>query len=352
MPQRQRRARRQPGPLVLVALLVATVTGVRAHDPGLSSLEVNITSDTITATLSMSPADVKLLLSDTGMPQTQALETLARDAIRISVANQPLRVATAEVEGGDSGVNVRLSFASRSDREVRLTVSSDVPRRLARGHRELVVVMVDGRPVSEVMLDGGHHPVTVELVVASPSAASKAWSFLILGIAHILSGYDHLVFLAGLILAACTVRELLVALTAFTAAHSLSLAMVVVGGVHAPPSIVEPLIALSIAWVGVENLLRKRGGGRWWVVFGFGLVHGFGFAGALLELGFGSSARGVGVALLSFNVGVETGQLVAAAALLPVVYAIRSRPAWRTRLVPACSMLIVLAGGYWFVARL
>ena len=114
-----------------------------------------------------------------------------------------------------------------------------------------------------------------------------------LGIRHILSGYDHLVFLAGLILAACTVRELVVALTAFTAAHSLSLALVVVGGVHAPPSIVEPLIAASIAWVGVENLLRERSRSRWWVVFGFGLVHGFGFAGALLELGFGSSASGV-----------------------------------------------------------
>src|SRR6185437_3327738 len=113
--------------------------------------------------------------------------------------------------------------------------------------------------------------------------AGKASSFVSLGISHILSGYDHLVFLAGLILAARTVRELLVALTAFTAAHSLSLALVVAGGVHAPPSIVEPLIAASIAWVGIENLLRDRSGSRWWVVFGFGLVHGFGFAGALLE---------------------------------------------------------------------
>ena len=159
-------------------------------------------------------------------------------------------------------------------------------------------------------------------------------------------------FLAGLILAARTVRELVVALTAFTAAHSLSLALVVVGGVHAPPSIVEPLIAASIAWVGVENLLRGRGRSRWLVVFGFGLIHGFGFAGALIELGFGSSATGVALALLSFNVGVEAGQLAAAAAMLPLVWMMRSRPLWQARLVPVCSMMIVMAGGYWLVARL
>jgi hydrogenase/urease accessory protein HupE len=201
------------------------------------------------------------------------------------------------------------------------------------------------------MLDADSHSLEVG-VAASPSTAGKASSFMTLGIRHILSGYDHLVFLAGLILAACTVRELLVALTAFTAAHSLSLALVVLGGVHAPPSIVEPLIAASIAWVGVENLIRDRRGSRWWVVFGFGLVHGFGFAGALLDLGFGSSAAGVALALLSFNIGVETGQLAAAAVMVPVVWAIRSRPAWQARLVPACSMLIAIAGGYWLVERL
>ena len=223
--------------------------------------------------------------------------------------------------------------------------------RLARGHRELLIVTVDGLSVSERMLDAGSHSLDVD-VAASPSTAGKASSFMTLGIRHILSGYDHLVFLAGLILAACTVRELLVALTAFTAAHSLSLALVVAGGVHAPPSIVEPLIAASIAWVGVENLIRDRRGSRWWVVFGFGLVHGFGFAGALLDLGFGSSAAGVALALLTFNLGVEFGQLAAAAVMLPLVWVMRSRPAWQARLVPACSVLIAIAGGYWLVERL
>ena len=159
-------------------------------------------------------------------------------------------------------------------------------------------------------------------------------------------------FLAGLLLASRTGRELVMALTAFTIAHSVSLGLVVIGGVHAPASIVEPLIAASIAWVGLETLLRGRHGARWLVVFGFGLIHGFGFAGALVELGLGASPTEIAVALFSFNAGVEAGQLAAAAAMLPIIRAIRSRPAWQARLVPVCSVLIVMAGGYWLIERL
>jgi hypothetical protein len=350
MQPRQQRARRRPGPLVLIALLL-TSAGVLAHDPGLSSLEVNITSLSTSAILSMSAVDLNVLVTGSGTDAERALDELARSAVQISVDGQVLPLTTTKIELDDKGVNVRLSFAGGAGRKGRVSVSSDVPRRLARGHRELVAVTVDGLPASEKMLDADNRSLAVD-VAASPSTAGKASSFVALGIRHILSGYDHLVFLAGLILAARTVRELLVALTAFTAAHSLSLALVVVGGVHAPPSIVEPLIAASIAWVGVENLLRERSGSRGWVVFGFGLVHGFGFAGALLELGFGTSASGVAVALLSFNIGVEAGQIAAAAVMLPIAWVIRSRPSWQARLMPACSLMIAIAGSYWLVARM
>jgi hypothetical protein len=111
------------------------------------------------------------------------------------------------------------------------------------------------------------------------------------------------------------------------------------------------VIAASIAWVGIENLVGRSGGTRWWLVFGFGLVHGFGFAGALTELGLGASARDVAVALFSFNAGVELGQLAAVAVMLPLVWMIRSRPAWHTRLQPACSMIIAAAGAGWLVQR-
>ena len=267
----------------------------------------------------------------------------------------------------DGGARIVLSFAiPRSTQPRRLTVTSEVPKRLARGHRELLVVTVSGRVASETLLDVESDSATIDSGATSTSAFRRAWSFLVVGVAHILSGYDHLVFLAGLLLAARRVRELVIALTAFTAAHSVSLAAVVFGGVQAPGSIVEPLIALSIAWIGVE-IVRGRptpglnsqfptansqsDRGRVAVVFGVGLIHGFGFAGALTEIGYGSSVAEVALALFSFNAGVEAGQLAVAAALLPLVWMLRSHPPLQAKLLPVCSALIALAGGYWFIAR-
>jgi hypothetical protein len=215
-----------------------------------------------------------------------------------------------------------------------------------------MVVASGDRVLTQRLLDAGSGPAAIDLEAASPSAARAAWRFLGLGVRHILHGYDHLVFLAGLLLAVRTVREFVGALTAFTAAHAVSLALVVIGGVHAPASIVEPLIAASIAWVGLENLRHRQHGARWLTVFGFGLIHGFGLAGALMELGFGSSTAEIALALISFNGGVEAGQLAAASAMLPLVWAIRTRPLWQARLLPLCSMMIVAAGGYWLIERL
>src|SRR5262249_23635587 len=157
-----------------------------------------------------------------------------------------------EVALDDGAARIRLSFQSQAtiDRRRQLTIMSEVPKQLARGHRELLVVNIENHVEAEKLLDAESDSVTVN-IEALPAPAIRIVSFLVLGVRHILSGYDHLVFLAGLILAACTLRELLIALTAFTAAHSVSLALVVAGGVHAPSSIVEPLIAASIAWVGV-----------------------------------------------------------------------------------------------------
>jgi HupE/UreJ protein len=355
------RARRGPGPLTVI-VLVLTVATLRAHDPGLSALEVNVSGNEIAATLSVSPADVAALALSTveGLAPAgdhsqagAALRHLARRAVRLEVDNEPLVLESQHVESDKSGTRIRFVYSGLPSNTLprRLVVTSDMPTELSRGHRQLLTITANGRVAGEGMLDAETTSLSVDLVAAAPSRARQAWSFLSVGIHHILSGYDHLMFLAGLILAAVAVRDLLIALTAFTAAHSVSLALVAIGGVHAPPSIVEPLIAASIAWVGVESL-RGRRAGRWWIVFAFGLVHGFGFAGALTELGFGSSTADVVLALLSFNGGVELGQLAAASVLLPIVRVCRSRPSWHTRLQPACSMIIIVAGTSWLIQRL
>jgi HupE / UreJ protein len=348
------RARRVPGPLLLITLawLVLSTAVVRAHDPGLSSLDVNVSSGTVSASLSIAASDVALI-APTGDARP-VLRQLARDAVRLAINDElaPWAIHSVAIEDGAARVQMSFALTRWRDRAARLSITTDVPKRIAQGHRELVVVKVDDRVVAETLLDRDADPIMIELDAVSPSLASTAGRFLELGFRHILGGYDHLVFLAGLLLAAQGVRQLVVALTAFTFAHSVSLGLVVIGGFHASTSIVEPLIAASIAWVGIENLIGRQHGARWFVIFGFGLVHGFGFAGALVELGFGSSAAEMALALISFNLGVESGQLAVAAAMLPIVWTIRSQPVCQARLVPLCSMMIVMAGGYWLFERL
>lgn len=355
------RARRRPGPLIVIALAL-NAAALLAHDPGLSALEVVVSGNEAAAALSVSPADAAALALSRadGLPPAgdrsqaeAALRDIARAAVRLEVDGEALALESQHVESDESGTRIRFVYAGLRSNipRRRLVVTSNMPKQLSPGHRELLTITANGQVAGESMLDAGTTSFAVDLVGAGSSRAHQAWSFLIVGVHHILSGYDHLMFLAGLILAAGAVRHLLIALTAFTVAHSVSLALVAVGGVHAPPSIVEPLIAASIAWVGLEGLLG-RGSGRWWIVFAFGLVHGFGFAGALADLGFGSSAVDIALALVSFNGGVELGQLAAASVMLPIVRMARLRPSWHTRLQPACSLVIIAAGTSWLIQRL
>jgi hypothetical protein len=137
--------------------------------------------------------------------------------------------------------------------------------------------------------------------------------------------------------------------TAFTVAHSLTLGLAALGAVSVPSRIVEPAIALSIAYVGVENLRSRHLDKRWRVTFPFGLVHGFGFAAALAEVGL--ARADVPRALLMFNLGVELGQLGALALALPLVWRLRRFGWFEGRAVPALSWCVALAGIVWFAGR-
>jgi hydrogenase/urease accessory protein HupE len=164
------------------------------------------------------------------------------------------------------------------------------------------------------------HPLLV--VEASPTRRQVAWTYLVLGVEHILLGVDHLLFVLALLLLVKGWRRLLGTITAFTIAHSLTLAVATLGFVHVPGPPVEAIIALSIVFVAAEILHARQGrpgiSARWpWIVaFTFGLLHGLGFASALSEVGLPQQA--IPLALLFFNVGVEVGQLlfIAAVALL------------------------------------
>jgi hydrogenase/urease accessory protein HupE len=176
--------------------------------------------------------------------------------------------------------------------------------------------------------------------------------YLRLGMTHIVPhGTDHILFVLGIFLLSRRLKEVLWQVTAFTIAHTITLGLTIYGLVSLSPHIVEPAIALSIVYVAVENVLTERlHAWRVAVVFCFGLLHGMGFAGVLREVGLPRSEFFTG--LMSFNVGVEVGQLtVILGAWLLVGLAWNARPWYRRRLVVPASILIALVGMYWAVAR-
>jgi hydrogenase/urease accessory protein HupE len=182
------------------------------------------------------------------------------------------------------------------------------------------------------------------------TVATGWFDFVKLGIEHILTGYDHLLFLVALLATARGAWSVVRIVTAFTLAHSVTLSIAALGIVTIPDRIIEPLIAATIVWVALENLFAAEPDRRRWIwSFGFGLVHGFGFASVLGELGLKGATLVRG--LVGFNVGVEIGQLIFVAVFLPaLMWLSRGRGA---RLTPRIASLAVAAiGTYWLVERI
>ncbi len=218
----------------------------------------------------------------------------------------------------------------------------------------LVRIAPLGRPVQAARLTPGQAAVTVATV---PDQWAVARSYFVLGVEHILTGYDHLLFVLALVLLLARVGVVVRAATAFTVAHSLTLVGTTLGVIGLAQAPVEALIALSIVFLAVEVVkqdpARQRLSERipWLVAFGFGLIHGFGFAGALREIGLPQGD--VPTALLTFNLGVEAGQLLIIALGLSLIAALRRYVPLALRPVKlAASYAIGITASFWFIQRL
>jgi hypothetical protein len=184
-----------------------------------------------------------------------------------------------------------------------------------------------------------------------PTRAEIALQYLWLGYTHILpKGLDHILFVLGIFLLSPHWKTMLLQVTAFTVAHSITLALSIYGVVSLPPRIVEPLIALSIAYVAIENIVtRELKPWRLALGFMFGLLHGLGFAGVLRELGL--PRQEFLTALLTFNLGVEGGQLTVIALALAVTAPVMKKGWYRQRVVVPASIAIAAIGLYWTLVR-
>ncbi len=200
-------------------------------------------------------------------------------------------------------------------------------------------------------------PAEPSFVVEAPAvAAGVAWTYTVLGVEHILAGIDHLLYILGMLFLVKGWKRIIATLSAFTATHSVTLTAAALGWVHVPQPPVEASIALSIVFVAREVVETRRGRpgltARWpWVVaFTFGLMHGFGFAGALAEVGL--PTRAIPVALLFFNVGVEIGQLLfVAVALAAMATAARVASRWPRWVEAVPSYAIGAIAMFWVVER-
>ena len=318
-----------------------------AHDPGLSSANVELGNEQINVVLTFNQRDIANITA-------QAHELLDRAVlVQLDGVTAPAGHANASTDANNN-VEFQLTFPRPAAAHT-LTFHSLLLKDLPFGHRQAFTVRdVNGRELSRLLLSAREDSAQLALQASdSPPNREGFLEFLLLGIRHILTGYDHLLFLFGLLVMCRTGRTAALLITCFTAAHSLTLALSTFGLVNLPSRFVEAAIAVSILYVGVENILRgaKPIRGRALLTFAFGLIHGLGFASVLREMGVANSGSAAIIPLVAFNSGVELGQLSVAAIILPLAWFLRRNDSFRRIGIPALSLAVALAGGYWLLDR-
>jgi hydrogenase/urease accessory protein HupE len=344
---------------IAAALAVGAPGVASAHAVGLSRGTYVVRGREVTAEVTLARAD------SASFPSAAALAA----SIHVSRASVRCEETSARfVDAPPDGTSL-LAFYTCPDEGPLVDIDDAFVADLPFGHRHVAHAVSDskGGASTDDVLTGDHHAFEVrdteppreqtqdvsgsggETRATGHGRLAHAASFVQMGIEHILTGTDHLLFLLGLVLASRGLRPLLAVVTAFTVGHSISLASSALGFWAPSPSLVEPLIAVSIAYVGIENLVVRDVASRWRLTFLFGLIHGFGFAGALRDVHF--ERESVPLVLASFNIGVELGQLAALTAAVPLVLVLR-RHAWFQRAgVAALNGGVAAMGLAWTVVR-
>jgi len=326
--------------LCSLALLALTRPApARAHDPGLSSIELR---------RSAAALEFRVIVNHADLPAWRRASSPDCDASTVLLAKwdgEPLHAASGCVRYDADHTAFDGQFALPAQ-DGMLDVSLGLFDELPRGHRSFARLLdAQGAQLAQRLLTRASDS------VRSHVSSAVTWQFLALGVEHILTGFDHLLFLAVLLLGVTSLRRMALLVSVFTLAHSLSLALAALGCIAMPGRVVEPLIAASIVVVAARNwALHTERSERLAVTFGFGLVHGLGFATALRELGVGGPALAVISPLLQFNLGVELGQVAIGALALPCCMALR-RSRWELGGVRALSAAAAVLGSIWFLQR-
>jgi hydrogenase/urease accessory protein HupE len=355
--------------LLLAGLLLQSGWAV-AHAPGLSSIDVAVNSDQVVAKLTFALQDIEAFApmdSDLDAEVSAAEREAAKpeiakmlaEQLRVNIDGVDVQAVAPGTVNYDEQNNAHVEFGFKPLPLKQLLLQSKLLAWLQDGHQQYVTVRdAAGKTLSEKMLNRADDQLLIVMAQADESVAqndskfSAFADFLKLGIEHILTGYDHLLFLFALLAVTHSFWPAIKIVTFFTIAHSITLAFAGLNIVELPSSFVEPLIALTIIYVAVENIIRgDHPKGRQWLTFGFGLIHGFGFASVLREMNISSGDTGILLPLLSFNLGIETGQIAVASVVLPIIWWLNNKPAFAEKFLKGCSAMVALMGAYWLLER-
>ena len=343
---------------IAAAILIFAVAlpGANAHTGGLTGFAtITISGKLVRYNLTLSeippgPLAEQMHLGQPGVsPDYRPLVTAISEKIHLAADGLPCAATEGRIEppkASSISVTSTVDFTC-PDNVRKLTIRDDMSEVIGQAQHTLAAIGWKGG--SQQFAFGSDARETSVEIAAEAQASRGAGSFFPLGIEHILTGYDHLLFLLALMLRGGGIWSLLKIITAFTVAHSITLALAALDVVVLPGALVESVIALSIAYVALENLLPRYAASRRWAVsFLFGLAHGFGFSSVLREIGL--PKENLLLSLLNFNLGVEVGQLTIVLLVVPILMRLRNRP-WEPRVVMAISGVIFVAGLVLFVER-
>jgi hydrogenase/urease accessory protein HupE len=353
--------------LLAGAIALASIAAAQAHQINLSTARVTLGADReVSVEVGLKGSDADRLAGtrifdaqrdqvDPALVAASAAAITAYVTAHIALTGADGRACvpgTAALMPDGDGVIFRNRFSCRDvggDIVYRSTVLTDTDPAARQ-----VVLIGEGDNAPQALLDAVNTSIT--LSAPAPSLRSTLERYLLTGIEHIFLGYDHIAFLIAVVLWARRLVPVIKIVTAFTIAHSITLSLAALDIVVIPSTVVEPAIAASIVYVAMENFFTCNIDDRWRVTFAFGLIHGFGFAGALREIGLPTNA--IAPALAAFNIGVEVGQVVIVSIVVPALIAVdrlmagdRTKPARAATLVYALSAVIGVIGSYWFITR-
>lgn len=350
--------------LLATALTLLLATGsARAHKPSDSYLTLHIEQDTVAGRwdIALRDLDFALGLDADGDGQLTWDEVRSRHADIASYAlarlqltpGCELRTSAHLIDRHTDGAYAVLMLAGACAPGIALSGDYKLFADLDAQHRGLASISAGGVTTSAVL--GGAHT-SFSTAAGNGSAWRQAATYLHHGIWHIWTGYDHILFLLSLLLPAVlaagwrpAIRDVLQVVTAFTLSHSITLTLAALQVASLPSRWVESAIAASVAVAALNNLRPLLPGKRWLAAFAFGLLHGFGFAGVLGDLGLPQGSQAL--ALAAFNTGVELGQLAIVAAFIPLAYAMRGTWLYTQLMVKGGSASIALLALAWVAER-